>query len=662
MAPPPKGHFVLHTIVKPPVTAGKYELISEQTGTPFDVHTERTNVTVASPRYTMPPEQILSAFPPANAEGAFGDRLPQVVLKRRTLPWERNPFGGLEVSETPWLALVVVAEGEAELSTPVPVADCTTAGTALLHPEERDVDQGVHLAVTETVVRKIFPTKDDLALLVHVREVDVSDTELANGDDDGWLAVVLANRLPVFDTAAGRPVRYLACLVNVEGQTHELPPPTQPVDHFSFELAQDWSALATITADPDQWVTGTGVQVLPAAGGGFDAAPAAGPGARVRTGATIDGAKSASAVPAAQSWRASAAATDATVAVSAAALDPDAGRLVRDTMGMGWRFPISHYALERVLRFPVLAHWSFTTSEGATFETLMHGLDVGLLGTRPDPEPDDPPRPTGTEVIETGHLRLPHRTRRGDTTTAWYRGPLVPHPADRETPTAGRLSVAHASDQLRRVVPDGHEDVGLAAGFEIGRLLALSQLSVVAALLRFRRDHFGAARLRHQLREMVPFDLGPLLDSRLDISQLVTSSFFEHLAREPVLVAGPGRPVADPGRPIEELAGLSADRLDAVVAAGLGIDVKAVRDASRAVGVAAALDAIQVPVAGGDRFTDQTVAALGDALHAEVGRLAEIALPQLRTQARGAAAAAPPRDALDDLLEALDDDEGGGGR
>ena len=83
---------------------------------------------VSSPRYTMPPEQILSSFPPANAEGAFGDRLPQIVLKRRTLPWERNPAGEPRCRPTPWLALVVVAEGEGELSTATPVAQCVTAG------------------------------------------------------------------------------------------------------------------------------------------------------------------------------------------------------------------------------------------------------------------------------------------------------------------------------------------------------------------------------------------------------------------------------------------------------------------------------------------------------------------------------------------------------
>ena len=255
---PKIGHFVLHSHFKPTITAGKYELKSQQTGLPFEVAPETTHLHVAAPRFTMPTDQILSTFPPANAEGAFGDRLPQVVLKRRTLPWERNPAGAIEVSDTPWLALVVVAEGEAELSSATPVADCVTPGTTLLEPDDKDVEQGLYLAVTETVVRKIFPTKDDLPLLTHVREVDINDTELANGDDDGWLAVVLANRLPVFDTAAGKPVRYMACLVNVEGQLDALPPKQPAVDHFVFERAQDWSVLAHlgVNAGADAVVTG----------------------------------------------------------------------------------------------------------------------------------------------------------------------------------------------------------------------------------------------------------------------------------------------------------------------------------------------------------------------------------------------------------------------
>src|SRR6185295_10223193 len=139
------------------LTAGRYDLVTDQTGLPFEVSAEHTRVTVASPRYTMPTDQILSTFPPANAEGAFGDRLPQIVLKRRTLPWERNPAGQVQTSTTPWLALVVVAEGEAQLSTATPVASCVTEGTTLLDPADKDVEQCLYPAVTETVVKKIFP-------------------------------------------------------------------------------------------------------------------------------------------------------------------------------------------------------------------------------------------------------------------------------------------------------------------------------------------------------------------------------------------------------------------------------------------------------------------------------------------------------------------------
>ena len=134
----------------------------------------------------------------------------------------------LATRRTPWLALVVIAEGEATLSGDVPIEQCVTPGRRA-RPGPSDVATGTYLSVTQTVVNKVFPTKDDVPLLCHVREVDVNDTELANGDDDGFLAVVIANRLPQYDrTTRQAPVRYLACLINLEGQLDVLPPPQPP--------------------------------------------------------------------------------------------------------------------------------------------------------------------------------------------------------------------------------------------------------------------------------------------------------------------------------------------------------------------------------------------------------------------------------------------------
>ena len=61
------------------------------------------------------------------------------------------------------------------------------------------------LEVPEEVVDSVFPAQEDLTYLAHVRAVDLADTELAMGDDDGWLAVVLANRLPQPPPADGAP-------------------------------------------------------------------------------------------------------------------------------------------------------------------------------------------------------------------------------------------------------------------------------------------------------------------------------------------------------------------------------------------------------------------------------------------------------------------------
>jgi hypothetical protein len=342
--------------------------------------------------------------------------------------------------------------------------------------------------------------------------------------------------------------------------------------------------------------------------------------------------------------------TNATAAVAAAAADPDAPAVVRDAMKVGWHYPIEIYARERVLKFPVLAHWSFTTNEGATFESLMQDLDVGLLGTLPEPAPGDPPAPTPTTVVATGHLQLDHRTRRGDTSQAWYRGPFVPHPADRELPNDdGELSVAHSADHLRRVVPDGHEDLSYSAAFEIGRLLALSQLSVTSALLRFRQDQFGIARLHAMIDDFVPWvvEVGGIRD----LGHLVSTYFVDQISLQPVAFAGPTRPVADPGRPIEGLSGLSPRRLDELVATGLGIDLAALEKASATIGTVAALAQTQVPVMQRDGIDKATFTALQDGLTTEVRRLAEMATPKLGLHE------ATQRDALDELLAAFDDEE-----
>ncbi|HET8681754.1 MAG TPA: hypothetical protein VFM54_07750 [Micromonosporaceae bacterium] len=509
-----EGRFVLYSRIEPPLEAGDYRFTASQsltatghTASQLPVADLPTHVTVRSPRYALPPDQVLSTYPPAGSEGSYGARLPQVVIRRRTLPWERSVQAGVPRS-TPWLALVLVAEGEAELKLNRPVAECVTPGRTL--PGKADSELGNYLAIRRSVVHRVFPTRLDVPLLAHAREVDIHDTELMMGDDDGFLAVVIANRLPLSgrdEHGAEIPAKYLACLVNLEGQFTELlerSPARAPATAFPV-------ASATVKANLVEWDharmghTATSPAAPPA---GFGPAPYAPGSTWVATG---------------ERRGVSDVYTEMARDFSHATV---AGFVAGDTV-----------ALDPTLHFPVLLHWSFTSYGDVTFRSLMEGLDSGLLGTTTPAQ--------RVEVVETGHLGLDHRTRRGDQVRSWYRGPCLAHPT-----TGERLPLAHAADQLRIIVPDGREDISLAAAFEIGRLLALSRPSMVAALLRWRQAGYQAARRKAVWDELAPFVTEVVGDHVLDpwLGVHLGRGLARAVTVRPEELLGAPRPLATPGR------------------------------------------------------------------------------------------------------------------
>ncbi|SCG55126.1 hypothetical protein GA0070609_3010 [Micromonospora echinaurantiaca] len=212
------GSIRLHDKVTPTLTAGIYRFRSKLdvtgTGTAGGSPPEHlTHVQVSAPRLALDASEVTGHHPPRDAVGAFGDRLPHVVLGRRTLPWERRFTDG-----TPWLALLVVRADEASLVTgPLRTTIGETAFTRLNGIEPVDANRAVVglRAKDLATFRALLPSRDDVRLLTHVRQVNVADTALAGSDDDGWFAVVTANRLPLGGTT---PTKYTACLVSLEGR------------------------------------------------------------------------------------------------------------------------------------------------------------------------------------------------------------------------------------------------------------------------------------------------------------------------------------------------------------------------------------------------------------------------------------------------------------
>ena len=516
-----------------------------------DVHFD-----VTAPRYRLPGPEIHSVFPPANAQGSFSSRLAHVALKRRTLPWERHPGDGAP-AETPWMALVVLADYEAEFCPNEKIRDAFTTSGAADAADAPATGTCDHIKVTRRVVEKVFPSVEEIPLLTHVRQVSLQDAENLGSDPDGWMAVLMSNRLPQPKTT------YRAYVVSLEGQIGLLP--QQPIavqQNIGGVLVYEEMAIAVAAVRASRH---------PAPGLAFEATSEAAAEldplllARAEQIVAIEDATGVKKPRAAQAAGWSDAVVDSS-AVSASATEVQSGQT--EYIGVNHLIPaVLLDPLDMVYRFPVLAHWTFTTEGLADFQALMEGLHcvdesddrcrthparVGMLGTM-RAGTENPP-----EVVETGHTRIERLSRRGEESRAWYRGPFTPHEVERRSDPP-----FFHSDQAVRIDEQADIDLSEAAGFEIGRLLALSDAAFLEELARWRRQGFRIARnaivgkLDAVIGSMIENDVaatGRLLKLHM-LHEVATSDF------------GPG-PVVDP---VDYMDDLDAKQDIKSLAVGLGI-------------------------------------------------------------------------------------------
>jgi hypothetical protein len=99
----------------------------------------------------------------------------------------------------------------------------------------------------------ILPSREELQLLCHVRQVNVEDRELNAGSSDGFFSVVMSNRLPPPET------KCRACLVSLEQRTDLVSPDPPPFEYTN-------SGLGTVSVgfvQPGGIIIGTFVQPKP---------------------------------------------------------------------------------------------------------------------------------------------------------------------------------------------------------------------------------------------------------------------------------------------------------------------------------------------------------------------------------------------------------------
>jgi len=261
--PPAQGQMRIYDRMELPLLPGAHRL-QAQVAVTYDggaatLPSERY-FTVDGPRFTLSPDEVASVLPPRNGSGAFSELLPQIVLHRRTLPWERSlgapassgaaPGAGDPPAlggDAPWLALLTLVDGEHTLLESIPLEQILPADVlARLAPPGGVVCDAVE--VSSDVLGGVLASREELALLTHVRRVNVLDRASAGNDPDGWFAVVMSNRLPPPGTKCH------CYLVSVEGRTDLVPaappPSVEGVTPGRPSRALDAVALEGLAAMP----------------------------------------------------------------------------------------------------------------------------------------------------------------------------------------------------------------------------------------------------------------------------------------------------------------------------------------------------------------------------------------------------------------------------
>jgi hypothetical protein len=498
MTPPPKGAMVLYDYALPPLKPGRYRFQVSgdiQAGSQHHELSNERHFEVDGPRFVLNPGDIAGMSPPPNAQGPFGSVLPQLVMRRRTLPWERDIAASLPAPSnpkalpnqqpdypTPWFALLLLQEGEdytlktglaLEQVLPASVFKAIGAPANIL-VDALDIDAGL--------LQDILPSREELQLLTHVRQVDPEDRELSVEGSDGFFAVQVCNRLP----SPGQAAQMV--LVSLEGRTDVLqanPPDPLRAGLFGEFVVNEEILLNPVVFDP---VLGASqpIGTVPLDGATHLARSAAVPSAAGLANA-----------PELQGR------TPLQSRLDAPTLFTKAGeieRIPQRTEGGILTLP-----LKPRKRLVVLHKWRFECEGAGDFQGLMQRLDVGLIGKVNGAHP---------KVTDSGHLPVEVGTREGTQEEALYRGPLVPYPLTRDL--AGPY---HSADQARRVAPEsGVEDISYAAAFEVGRLMAAADGRLAQELMRWRRTAYRLSTKLGTLKaveSLVAVDLGASLELKL---------------------------------------------------------------------------------------------------------------------------------------------------
>ncbi len=215
----------------PPVESGEYCVTADVDAGPLGKsRTVEESFRVDGPRFRLNREDIVSVFPGSGIKGRFGQQLPHIVLGRKTLPWERSTARESRREEmlkndvaptrkVPWLFVLLlhgeecVSEESGRAGNVISPPENVFFPELYLDPEEEDEECG-YIDLPRDCFEGIMPSEEELALLVHARQISEDSRQNAADEQKEWVSVAVGNRLPLTTSDGGYNKAYL---VSMEG-------------------------------------------------------------------------------------------------------------------------------------------------------------------------------------------------------------------------------------------------------------------------------------------------------------------------------------------------------------------------------------------------------------------------------------------------------------
>ncbi len=213
--------------IKPSLPNGTYTIRAVQSVTSPEncEFEEQKTFDIAGHAFHLPAEEVFSTCPADNETGEFGDMLPFVVLDNRTFPWENSICPEKNGVPVPWVALLVISEGEGAEEKDIQVGELLgKTEEGVYYPDraklpgvfaEKETDTCHVVDLPTKLYGEVMPSMDDLPYLCHARRVNLKRTEDSVCARDGFFSVVCGNRfIPSKD---GTPAKSTVHLVSLLG-------------------------------------------------------------------------------------------------------------------------------------------------------------------------------------------------------------------------------------------------------------------------------------------------------------------------------------------------------------------------------------------------------------------------------------------------------------